>query len=58
MIDEAFGWIKTVGGLRKTKHKGLKKLAGQTLLTFAANNLTRLMNLMKPKIPARKAMPA
>jgi transposase/IS5 family transposase len=58
MIEEAFGWIKTVGGLRKTKHKGLAKLAGQTLLTFAAYNLTRLLNLMKPKMPARKAMPA
>jgi hypothetical protein len=35
----------------------LAKLAGQTLLTFAAYNLTRLLNLMKPKMPARKAMP-
>jgi hypothetical protein len=58
MIEEAFGWIKTVGGLRKTKHKGLAKLAGQTLLTFAAYNLTRLLNLMKPKMLARKVMPA
>lgn len=55
MIEEAFGWIKTVGGLRKTKHKGL---AGQTLLTFAAYNLTRLLNLMKPKMPIRMAMQA
>jgi hypothetical protein len=28
MIEEAFGWIKTVGGLRKTRHVGLAKLAG------------------------------
>jgi hypothetical protein len=27
MIEEAFGWIKTVGGLRKTRHIGMKKLA-------------------------------
>lgn len=54
MIEEAFGWIKTVGGLRKTRHVGLAKLAGQALFTFAAYNLTRLMNLMKPerKAPA------
>ena len=58
MIEEAFGWIKTVGGLRKTKHKGLAKLAGQTLLTFAAYNLTRLLNLMKPDTHVRRAMPA
>lgn len=49
MIEEAFGWIKTVGGLRKSRHIGLAKLAGQALFAFAAYNLTRLMNLMKPK---------
>lgn len=49
MIEEAFGWIKTVGGLRKTRHKGLAKLSGQALLTFAAYNLTRMLNLMWPK---------
>jgi transposase len=47
MIEEAFGWIKTVGGLRKSRHVGLAKLAGQVLFTFAAYNLTRLMNLMQ-----------
>lgn len=46
MIEEAFGWIKTVGGLRKTRHKGLAKLSGQAVFTFAAYNLTRLLNLM------------
>jgi transposase len=49
MIEEAFGWIKTVGGLRKARHIGLAKLAGQALFTFAAYNLTRLLNLMKPE---------
>lgn len=47
MIEEAFGWIKTVGGLRKTRHKGLEKLSGQALFAFAAYNLTRLLNLMR-----------
>ena len=27
-IEEAFGWIKTVGGLRKTRHRGTARLAG------------------------------
>jgi transposase len=45
-IEESFGWIKTIGGLRKTRHKGLEKLSGQALLTFAAYNLTRLLKLM------------
>ena len=30
-IEESFGWIKTAGGLRKTRHIVLKKLAGQVL---------------------------
>jgi transposase len=47
MIEEAFGWIKTVGGLRKTRHKGLEKLSGQALFAFAAYNLTRLLNPMR-----------
>jgi len=50
MIEEAFGWIKTIGGLRKTRHKGLAKLSGQAVFTFAAYNLTRLLNLMWPKV--------
>jgi len=57
-IEEAFGWIKTVGGLRKSRHIGQKKLAGQVLFTFAAYNLTRIMNLMQARSAALRAMPA
>lgn len=46
MIEEAFGWLKTVGGLRKTRHRGLAKISGQVLFCFAAYNLTRLLNLL------------
>jgi IS5 family transposase len=49
MVEEAFGRIKTVGGLRKTRFKGLAKLAGRALFTFAAYNLARLVNLMEPQ---------
>lgn len=41
-IEEAFGWIKTVGGLAKTKLKSHAKLAGQALMCFAAYNLVRM----------------
>ncbi|WP_288092480.1 IS5 family transposase [Thiomonas sp.] len=41
-IEEAFGWIKTVGGLAKTKLIGHAKLAGQALMCFAAYNLVRM----------------
>lgn len=41
-IEEAFGWMKTVGGLAKTKLIGQAKLAGQALMCFAAYNLVRM----------------
>jgi transposase len=41
-IEEAFGWLKTVGGLRKTRLIGRAKLSGQALLCFAAYNLVRM----------------
>jgi transposase len=42
LIEEAFGWVKTVGGLRKTRFIGMAKVAAQALFTFAAYNLVRL----------------
>jgi len=44
-IEEAFGWIKTVGGLAKTKLIGHAKLADQALLCFATYNLVRMGSL-------------
>ncbi len=41
-IEEAFGWIKTVGGLAKTKLIGQARLTGQALLCFATDNLVRM----------------
>jgi transposase len=44
-IEEIFGWLKTVGGLRKPRLIGRAKLAGQMLLGCAAYNLVRLGTL-------------
>jgi hypothetical protein len=44
-IEEAFAWIKTVGGLAKTKLIGRSRLAGQGVLCFAAYNLVRIGSL-------------
>jgi hypothetical protein len=44
-IEAAFGWIKTVGRLAKTKLIGKPKLVGQALLCFAAYNLVRIGSL-------------
>jgi transposase len=41
-IEEAFGWVKTVGGLGRSKLIGQAKLAGQALLCFATYNLVRM----------------
>lgn len=45
-IEEAFGWIKTVAGLRKTKLRGLEKVDWAFAFTAAAYNLVRLPKLL------------
>jgi transposase len=45
-IEEGFGWIKTVGGLRKTRFVGRDKVGWAFTLTAAAYNLVRLPKLL------------
>ena len=45
LIEKAFGWMKQTGGMRKTKLRGLLKVAWQFLMTAAAVNLWRLPKL-------------
>ena len=45
-IEEAFGWIKTVAGLRKTKLRGLRKVDWAFTFAAAAYNLVRLPKLV------------
>jgi len=45
-IEEVFGWTKTIGGLRKTRHKGTNRVDWVFTLTVAAYNLVRLPKLM------------
>src|SRR5262249_58186872 len=45
LIEKAFGWMKQTGGMRKTKLRGLAKVAWQFLMTAAAFNLWRLPKL-------------
>ena len=44
-IEEVFGWIKTVGILRKTRHRGLDTVRWVFTFTAAAYNLVRMRNL-------------
>jgi len=44
-IEEIFGWLKTVGGLRKLRHRGLDRVDWMFTFAVAAYNLVRLRNL-------------
>jgi transposase len=46
-IEEAFGWAKTVAGLRKARHRGLPKIDWQFTFAMAAYNLVRLPKLLE-----------
>lgn len=44
-IEEVFGWMKTIGGLRKLRHRGTARVEWQFLFVAAAYNLVRLRTL-------------
>lgn len=44
-VEEIFGWLKTVGGLRKTRHRGLARVGWMFRFALAAYNLVRMRNI-------------
>jgi len=44
-IEETFGWMKTVGGLRKTRYRGRDRVQMHGYIVAAAYNLIRIANL-------------
>jgi len=44
-IEEIFGWLKTVGCLRKIRHRGLSRVRWVFTFAVAAYNLVRMRNL-------------
>jgi transposase len=44
-IEEIFGWMKTVGLMRKTRHRGRRKVGWVFTFTAAVYNLVRMRNL-------------
>lgn len=50
LIEKAFGWMKQTGGARKTKLRGLAKVAWQFMMTAAAFNLWRLPKLQTAEV--------
>lgn len=45
-IEEVFGWIKTTGGLRKTRHRGTALVGWMFTLAAAAYNVVRIPKLL------------
>jgi transposase len=46
LIEQVFGWMKTVGGLRKLRHRGGELVDWIVTFTAAAYNLIRLRTLL------------
>src|SRR5216683_2602789 len=45
-IEEIFGWLKTVAGLRKTRHRGAARVGWMFRFALAVYNLVRMRNLL------------
>ncbi|MBB5510889.1 transposase [Paraburkholderia sp. JPY681] len=45
-IEEHFGWGKTVGRIRQTVYRGIKRVDQHFKLTMVASNLTRMARIM------------
>jgi transposase len=46
-IEEIFGWLKTVGMMRKTRHRGKDRVGWMFLFALAAYNMVRMRNLAR-----------
>ena len=44
-IEEIFGWLKMIGLLRKTRHRGVARVGWMFLFGLAVHNLVRIRNL-------------
>lgn len=48
-VEEIYGWSKTIGGLRRSRHVGRWKIEQQGLVVCAAYNLLRLTHLSRER---------
>lgn len=46
LIEQVFGWMKTIGGLRKLRHRGGERVDWVVTFTAATYNLVRLRTLL------------
>jgi IS5 family transposase len=45
-IEEIFGWLKTVALMRKTRHRGVRRVGWMFTFSTAVYNLVRMRNLL------------
>jgi len=45
-VEEVFGWMKTIGLMRKTRHRGVARVGWMFLFTAAVYNLVRMRTLL------------
>jgi hypothetical protein len=43
-VEEIFGWLKTIGMMRKVRHRGLPRVGWNFTFALAAYNLLRMRN--------------
>ena len=44
-VEEIFGWLKTIGLMRKTRHRGRARVDWMFTFALATYNLVRMRNL-------------
>jgi hypothetical protein len=44
-IEEVFGWLKTIGLMRPTRHRGRRRVGWMFVFNLAVYNLVRIRNL-------------
>jgi hypothetical protein len=52
LVEEGFGWGKTIGGLRKLRHRGRENVSWIFTFTNAAYNLVRMRTLVRAGVCA------
>ncbi|MBI3625494.1 MAG: IS5 family transposase [Candidatus Rokubacteria bacterium] len=48
-IEEIFGWLKTVGLMRKVRHRGVRRVGWMFIFATAVYNLVRIRNLVEAR---------
>lgn len=49
-IEEIFGWLKTIGLMRQTRHRGRRRVGWMFVFSLAVYNLVRIRNLAEQAI--------